>query len=174
MIRYLHITFFILIISALFFVTSALTSDNLSEEKAVPRGWPLAEGEGRITSVVGKRRDPFTGEFRFHNGVDIAAKTGTSVFATADGKVIEAETKGTRGLTLTYETAKGYIVSCTNLSKILVEKGDTVSRGQEVAYVGNSGRSTAPHLHYEIYFEGEVVNPEETFGFIHGTKVDTQ
>jgi murein DD-endopeptidase MepM/ murein hydrolase activator NlpD len=120
--------------------------------------WPL-EVPGTITSWFGYRKDPITGETKYHNGTDIAVPEGTPILAAADGTVTIANATDSYGGGYGYyvkikhnETYDSLYAHC---SKISVKKGDTVKKGQIIAYVGTTGRSTGPHLHFEIYKNGE-------------------
>lgn len=105
---------------------------------------------GYISDGFGYRRDPFSGERQFHYGVDISAPTGTPVYATADGVVRSTNFSGTYGKIIKIDHGYGYSTFYAHLSKMLVKPGDVVKRGQKIAEVGCTGRSTASHLHYEI------------------------
>ncbi len=122
----------------------------------IPLGPPVW---GKITSKYGYRRDPFTGKFMFHYGVDIKAPWGTPVRATAEGKVIFAGWKPGYGRTVIIKHAYGFKTVYAHLSKIEVKKGIWVKSGQIIGRVGSSGRATGPHLHYEIWRYSRHVNP---------------
>jgi murein DD-endopeptidase MepM/ murein hydrolase activator NlpD len=119
--------------------------------------------EGRITSRFGMRTDPMGGEdVGFHEGLDFANKIGTPVFATADGEVHFTGMQGTYGKVIYiahenngFETVYGHLVS------FAVRKGQKVRRGDLIGFMGNTGRSTGPHLHYEVRKSGRPLNPEE-------------
>lgn len=115
---------------------------------------------GRFTSGFGMRRDPFTGRMHFHYGIDLAAPIGTPVYAPADGVVkrIKREPRG-YGLLLEINHGMGITTRYGHLSKVLVKPGQKVKRGQIIARVGNTGRSTGPHLHYEVRVLNKPVNP---------------
>ncbi len=114
---------------------------------------------GYVSSRYGRRPDPFTGQMTFHRGLDFAAPVGSPVLAPANGRVKRASRKGSLGLLLEVEHANGLVTRYGHLDAILVEKGDRVERGQIVARVGNTGRSTGPHLHYEVVSNGRSENP---------------
>ena len=114
---------------------------------------------GYVSSRYGRRPDPFTGQVTFHRGIDFAARVGTPVIAPADGRVKRASRKGSLGLLLEIEHANGVTTRYGHLDGINVSKGDRVERGQVVARVGNTGRSTGPHLHYEVVQNGRSENP---------------
>jgi len=121
--------------------------------------WPLPAGYTRITSPFGMRFHPLTGTYSGHMGVDISAGIGTSVYAIDSGEVIFAgETKN--GGKSVYIKHKGGVVSkYMHLNSILVREGQNVNRKDLIAYSGNTGRSTGPHLHFQIELNGKPVNP---------------
>jgi murein DD-endopeptidase MepM/ murein hydrolase activator NlpD len=125
--------------------------------KAPPSLWPV---EGRLMDGFARRTDPFSGEGSFHRGVDITAPTGTSVRATADGVVVQAEmVAGGFGRLVIIDHGGSFQTCYAHLSKILVHAGQELSRGEVIGLVGTSGRTTAPHLHYEVRLGGAPVNP---------------
>ena len=112
------------------------------------------------SSGFGMRRDPFTGRRRMHHGLDLAGHRGTPICATANGKVARIQQRRTGlGWTVQVDHQYGYGTLYGHLSRILVKKGDRVDRGQKIAEMGSTGRSTAPHLHYEVHRKGRPVNP---------------
>ncbi len=121
-----------------------------------PLGYPV---RGWITSPYGYRRDPFTGRREFHEGVDIAAPIGAPIRAPADGVVVFVGRKPGYGKMVILDHGYGYSTAYGHCSKILVRIGQKVKRGQIIAKVGNTGRSTAPHLHYEVRVGKVAVNP---------------
>ncbi|NLW55987.1 MAG: peptidoglycan DD-metalloendopeptidase family protein [Firmicutes bacterium] len=125
-----------------------------------PTIYPLVV-KGYITSYFGYRRDPVTGrQGSFHEGIDIAARTGTPIRATAAGTVTIARNVGTYGLLVEIKHGNyGYSTRYAHNSKILVKEGQTVKKGDLIAYVGSTGKSTGPHLHYEVRFKNQPVNP---------------
>ena len=116
---------------------------------------------GRISSYFGYRKDPFSGKKKMHKGVDIAYKAGSSVLATADGVVIRVEKKNGYGKLV--ELDHGYKLSTLygHNKTILVKVGDIVKQGQAIATMGSTGRSTGPHVHYEVLRNGKQVNPQK-------------
>ncbi len=118
---------------------------------------------GYISSAFGKRRDPITGKRAMHKGVDISAPAKTSVFAPAPGRVIFAGWKGAFGKLIEIDHGNGIITRYAHLSRILVRKGQKVAFRQKIGKVGSTGRSTGPHVHYEIEYEGKVRNPVNFF-----------
>jgi len=131
---------------------------------STPSIWPI---KGRLSSHFGYRRSPFTGEREFHNGIDIAAKRNSPVVAPADGIVISVGRNRLAGRVLSIKHRDGLITKYAHLQKIIVKKGQYVKRGEKVALVGNSGRTTGPHLHYEVHIKGVPVNP---FPYIQSTE----
>jgi len=114
---------------------------------------------GYITSRYGYRTDPFTGSVKFHRGIDILAPKGTPIYAPADGRVLSVRKTRGYGLTLKIDHGNGIITFYAHLQKVHVKRGQRVHRGDLIAYVGNTGRSTGPHLHYEVHVRGVRVNP---------------
>ena len=112
-----------------------------------------------FTSNFGIRSDPFQGNARMHAGVDIPGATGTPIYATADGTVAHADRLGGYGNLVELDHGKGIATRYGHLSRILVAPGSHVVRGQLIALMGSTGRSTGPHLHYEVRIDGHAVNP---------------
>jgi murein DD-endopeptidase MepM/ murein hydrolase activator NlpD len=113
----------------------------------------------RYTSGFGVRIDPFNHRASLHPGLDMAAPTGTPVYATADGMISRAEPAGGYGNLVQIEHGKGLETRYGHLSRILVHDGQAVHRGDLIALVGSTGRSTGSHLHYEVRIDGHPVNP---------------
>jgi murein DD-endopeptidase MepM/ murein hydrolase activator NlpD len=124
--------------------------------RCLPLGTPVS---GNITSRFGKRKDPMNRKSAFHPGVDIRGKRGEKIYATADGVVIKSFRNGGYGNYVAIDHGNGYTTSYAHMKKYLVHKGDRVERGQVIGLVGNTGRSTGPHLHYEIALDDKVINP---------------
>jgi len=115
---------------------------------------------GKITNEFGFRRNPFGGRtYEFHAGMDINGERGDMVVAPANGTVIHAGWKGGYGNLVEIDHGNGLTTRYGHLSKIEVREGDVVSRGQLMAYVGSTGRSTGPHLHYELRINDKPINP---------------
>ncbi|MEJ2720662.1 MAG: M23 family metallopeptidase, partial [bacterium] len=114
---------------------------------------------GFVSSRFGRRMDPFTGRSSTHYGVDYSARLGTPIFATADGIVTFAGKWYQFGWTVEISHGEGFVTRYAHSSKILVKKGQRVKRGDVIARVGSSGRSTATHLHYEVIKDGKKKNP---------------
>ncbi|HEY2796690.1 MAG TPA: M23 family metallopeptidase [Thermoanaerobaculia bacterium] len=125
---------------------------------ATPTVWPV---HGAPTSGFGVRADPFTGQPAFHEGVDISTSRSEPVLATADGKVLRSGWAGEYGKAIEIAHGDRYTTLYGHLEATLVAEGQTVHRGDRVGLVGSTGRSTAPHLHYEVHVDGHPVNPLE-------------
>jgi murein DD-endopeptidase MepM/ murein hydrolase activator NlpD len=117
--------------------------------------------QGWTTSRFGYRISPFTGRREFHKGYDIANRHGTPIIATADGVISFTGPKGLLGNVVVVDHGHGMVTRFGHLDQILVKRGDAVKRGDTVALMGNTGRSTGPHVHYEIHLNGIPVNPEK-------------
>jgi murein DD-endopeptidase MepM/ murein hydrolase activator NlpD len=116
---------------------------------------------GWTTSRFGYRTSPFTNRREFHKGYDIANRLGTPITATADGVVSFTGPKGTLGKMVVIDHGHGMVTRYGHCHKILVKRGDAVKRGDTIALLGNTGRSTGPHVHYEVHLNGLPVNPEK-------------
>ncbi|MFD0621046.1 M23 family metallopeptidase [Paenibacillus sp. GCM10027629] len=123
----------------------------------MPTGWPTTSH--RLTSNFGYRRDPMTGRAAYHAGVDIAGKVGDPVFAAADGKVITTGSDNSRGKYIVIAHAKGYDTWYMHLNRIEVNEQDVVVKGDRIGRLGNTGRSTGPHLHFQIAREDQLIDP---------------
>lgn len=135
-----------------------MLNDQRSLLAAKPSGWPV---KGWMTSNFGMRRSPFTGKRKMHEGVDIASRTGTPVFATADGIVSKAETAAGYGKLVVIDHGYGYKTYYAHNSKIFVKVGQRVKRNERISAVGNTGSSTGSHVHYEVHLNGVPVNPKK-------------
>ena len=140
--------------------------DYLSQQRdiyiATPKGWPVV---GRISSTYGYREHPRTGLRDYHSGVDIASGPGTPVKATADGIVSYAGWSGGNGNLVALEHGLGFSTYYAHNRSVVVKVGQKIKRGDVIGYVGSTGNSTGPHLHYEVWKEGTSLNP---FTFIEG------
>jgi len=130
--------------------------DQRSLLASTPSVWPV---KGWLTSTFGSRTSPFTGTREFHKGLDIATRSGTPVIAPADGTVVYVAREGGYGLTVILDHGYGIRTQYGHLDGVDVKVGRRVKRGETFAKVGNSGRSTGPHLHYEVMANGASVNP---------------
>jgi len=124
--------------------------------QGVPIGAPVI---GKLTSNFGKRSSPFGREADFHTGIDIASIFNSTVVSSAEGEVIFAGRKGAYGKTILIKHKNGLETLYAHLSSILIKEGDKVHRGEKIGLLGTSGKSTGPHLHYEVRVDGRPVNP---------------
>jgi murein DD-endopeptidase MepM/ murein hydrolase activator NlpD len=123
---------------------------------STPSIWPT---NGWLSSRFGYRISPFTGKKEFHRGIDIATRMGAPIVAPADGIVLKIYSDHGYGKVLAVSHGYGVITRYAHLNKALVKKGQYVKRGETIALVGNSGRSTGPHLHYEVHLNRVAVDP---------------
>ena len=130
--------------------------DQKSLLASTPSIWPV---RGWTTSGFGYRTSPFTGRREMHRGVDVATRTGTPIIAPADGVVVFAGREGGFGNLVVLDHGYGIATRYGHCSKLNVKIGQKVKRGDVVGFVGNTGRSTGPHLHYEVAVNGVAVNP---------------
>ena len=133
-----------------------LPETQLSTLGIVPTLWPVL---GRITGVFGERLDPFSGEGAFHSGLDIASRYGDAVHATADGIIEEAGQRAGYGRVVVVDHGFGVTTWYAHLSAFKAQAGMHVKAGDVIGYEGDSGRSTGPHLHYEVRIYNTPVNP---------------
>lgn len=128
--------------------------------------WPIAAGF-RISSTFGYRKDPFTGNTKYHGGIDIAAPDGTPILAMADGTVITANATDSNGGGYGYHVKlrhnDSYVTVYAHCSRLAVANGQEVKKGQVIAYVGSTGRSTGNHLHFEVWKDGARTDPSSYF-----------
>lgn len=143
-------------------VKPALEATLLEEaerEAAFPDGKPLA-GEVEISSEFGLRRNPFgASNYEMHEGLDFKGPIGTPIYATAEGVVVKAQSGSGYGKHVVLDHGFGYETLYAHMSELTVEAGEKVDRGELVGYLGNTGRSSGPHLHYGIYRDNQPVNP---------------
>ena len=143
-------------------IESGLSSLKLDVDKrnalaaATPSIWPA---HGWLTSRVGSRPDPITGDKDFHQGLDISADQGSQVYATADGTVAHAAAESGYGNLIVLDHGYGLETRYGHLSRYNVRPGDKVKRGDVVGFVGSTGRATGSHLHYEVRVNGRLLNP---------------
>lgn len=124
---------------------------------SVPSRMPL--DNAALTSNFGMRTHPVIGGRRAHKGIDLAAPTGTPIYATADGVVSRANRFSSYGLFVSIEHGASLQTRFAHMSRIAVAEGEQVKKGDIIGYVGSTGRSTGPHLHYEVRVDGRAVNP---------------
>ena len=137
-------------------LTRNVTTADWIKANSAPNLWPV---EGQVTGSFGERIDPFNGEGAFHSGVDIGSSYGHPIVAPADGVVTVTDTMGGYGKTIMIEHGNGISTRYGHLSGFAVTVGQRVQRGEIIGYVGESGRSTGPHLHYEVRINDTPVNP---------------
>jgi murein DD-endopeptidase MepM/ murein hydrolase activator NlpD len=123
---------------------------------STPAIWPT---KGWLTSRFGNRVSPFTGARQFHGGIDIAGARGTDVIAPARGKVSFAGKRGPLGRSVTIDHGYGIRTTYGHNDELFVKRGQEIERGQVIASLGSTGRSTGPHLHYVVEVSGKAVNP---------------
>ena len=132
---------------------------------AIPAIQPVSNKNlSRMASGFGPRIDPIYKTKKFHAGMDFSAKTGTPIYATGNGKVIRVrKSRKGYGNHVKIDHGYGYITLYAHMQKYIVKKGQKVKRGEVIGYVGNTGKSVAPHLHYEVHKNGKKVNPVNFF-----------
>ncbi|MCU0287083.1 MAG: M23 family metallopeptidase, partial [Acidobacteria bacterium] len=140
---------------ALHYVESQI-NEQKSRLASTPALWPT---RGYITDTFGMRNHPITGARSFHSGLDIATQYGNKIVAPADGYVLLTENSGVMGNLICIDHGFGLSTRFGHLASFSVKEGDKVKRGQVIGYVGNTGRSTAPHLHYEVIYMSKNQNP---------------
>lgn len=130
----------------------------LEREAARPLGLPLP-GSAEVSSSFGLRANPFGRGQEFHAGIDFPGDTGTPVMATAAGKVDQAGRGGALGNHVAIDHGHGYRSIYGHLSRVLVKAGDTVAKGQVIGLLGSTGRSSGPHVHYALQYQGRTIDP---------------
>jgi len=134
-----------------------LIQDRHLKEESSPSGLPSEKGW--LSSAYGRRIDPFTGASAWHNGVDIAGKHGSEVLTVAGGVVTFSEERYGYGELVEITHDNGYVTRYGHNSELLVEIGEIVKKGQVISLMGTTGRSTGPHVHFEVYKNGRAVDP---------------
>jgi murein DD-endopeptidase MepM/ murein hydrolase activator NlpD len=127
-----------------------------------PTGWPVRKGW--ISSRFGERNDPFTGERVQHRGLDFAGTRGSEVLSVASGVVISAASRAGYGSTVEIDHGNGYQTRYAHNHELRVKAGDHVTAGQVIALMGDTGRASAPHVHFEVLRNGTRVNPSKFVG----------
>ncbi len=135
-----------------------LMSRNLHKE-VFPAGRPITKGW--LSSKYGTRNDPFTGKPEFHKGVDLAGKEGSGIISVAAGVVTWAGKRYGYGNLVEVTHGNGYVTRYGHAKEVLVKMGETIKKGQKVALLGNTGRSTGPHVHFEVWMDGHTVDPSK-------------
>lgn len=140
---------------------------SLNKEKmalSIPAIWPIdRKNLNNGIGSYGGRMHPILGVYKFHAGIDLGARTGTPVYATGNAKVIETHSRSGYGRQILIDHGFGYKTRYAHLSKVIVETGQEVKRGEKIGEVGNTGRSKGSHLHYEVIYMGHTVNPINYF-----------
>lgn len=126
-------------------------SDRYLSGKPIKKGW--------LSSYFGRRNDPFTGKAAWHHGLDFAAKDGSDIIAVAAGVVTWAGKRSGYGNMVEVNHGGGYVTRYAHAKKVLIKVGDVVDKGQAVALIGSTGRSTGPHVHFEVLRDNKPVNP---------------
>lgn len=143
-------------------VMEAVLMQKSLSKAVLPTSRPVATGW--YSSNFGWRVDPFTGKNAFHEGVDFMSEVGTPIYAAAGGVVTHAGPSTGYGNLVEIDHGNGLVTRYGHISKVLTKEGDVVLRGQEIAEVGNTGRSTGPHLHFEVRYNGVPQNPARYLG----------
>jgi len=143
-------------------VLESLLMSRSLHERVMPSGRPIAEGW--LSSRYGKRNDPFTGKQDFHKGLDFAGKKGSDVIVVGDGVVSWAGNRTGYGNLIEINHGNGYTTRYGHNQRHLVEVGEKVKKGQQIALMGSTGRSTGPHVHFEVLQNGKTVNPSKYIG----------
>lgn len=131
--------------------------ENQEELRVTPSIWPTESR--RITSLFGVRSDPFTGRARMHGGIDFGGTIGDPVYATADGTVVTSGKSAAEGLSIHIDHENGMSTKYMHLSKLIATHGTLVKKGEIIGLLGSTGRSTGPHLHYEVLINGVRQDP---------------
>ncbi len=138
-------------------VLNDLLIDEKLEQETRPQGRPVIHGW--ISSYFGKRTSPFTGKTETHRGVDFAGKAGNDVVAVAGGVVTHASKKGAYGFLVEIDHGNGYVTRYGHNQMVHVQVGEAIKRGQVIAKLGSTGRSTGPHVHFEVIKDGTRIDP---------------
>lgn len=146
-------------------ILEGLMAERQFADDAAVTGRPVRQGW--VSSPFGRRTDPFTGQLAWHSGIDFATSSaGADIIAVAAGVVTAAGDRDGYGLALDINHGNGYVTRYGHAEKLLVGVGDIITKGQTIAQVGSTGRSTGPHVHFEVYKHGRVVDPAS---YIHRT-----
>lgn len=132
------------------------------ESDLTPTGWPVKKGW--ISSRYGERTDPFSGRRTHHDGLDFVGKRGTDVLSVANGVVVWAGSSGGYGKTVEIDHGNGYQTRYAHNDSLEVQPGDAIKAGQVIAKLGSTGRTSAPHVHFEVLLNGKTVNPSNFVG----------
>lgn len=128
----------------------------------IPSLWPIGEGNGYVTMGFGQNRHPFTQQWYIHTGIDLATGySGSPIIATADGQVVTVEYDTGWGNYIIIKHKHGFFTRYAHLQSYTVQRGQSVQQGQVIGYLGNTGISTGPHLHYEVHIGADIVDPAQ-------------
>jgi len=136
-----------------------LLLDRNLEYERTPAGWPVSSGW--ISSGFGERNDPFSGKRAQHNGLDFAGIKGSDILGVASGVVTWSGSRQGFGKLLEIDHGNGYVTRYAHNEELLVKVGDGVSAGQTIAKMGETGRASSPHVHFEVLYKGKAVNPNQ-------------
>jgi murein DD-endopeptidase MepM/ murein hydrolase activator NlpD len=140
-----------------FGVVDTILTEQRQKAWQLPANLPTSSG--LRSSLYGWRIDPFTGRQSFHEGLDFIGDIGTPIYAAAGGRVLRAERHPEYGNMVEIDHGNGITSRYAHASALMVQEGDIVKSGQKIALLGNSGRSTGPHMHFEIRYKGVAQNP---------------
>ncbi|MHA7880953.1 MAG: M23 family metallopeptidase [Saccharospirillum sp.] len=143
-------------------VLNALMGERQIQSATFVAGRPIERGW--LSSRFGYRNDPFNGRLAWHNGIDFAGPEGSNIIAVAAGIVTVAREDGGYGYRVDINHSNGYVTRYAHAKELLVQVGDIVKKGDVIALMGNTGRSTGPHVHFEVHYQGDAVDPAE---YIH-------
>ncbi|MDR2110836.1 MAG: M23 family metallopeptidase, partial [Spirochaetaceae bacterium] len=127
----------------------------------IPSIWPIKNGIGHISQLFGQNENPFTGQYYIHKGIDLSTyRQGDPIVATADGQVVTVDYEGGGfGNYIIIKHKHGFYTRYAHLQSFRVHTGQKVQQGEVIGYIGNTGLSTGPHLHYEVHIGSDVVDP---------------
>lgn len=145
-------------------ILEGLMAERQFQSNVFVTGRPVAKGW--LSSPFGRRIDPINGRLAWHSGVDFASESGADIVSVAAGVVTAAGDRSGYGLSVDVNHGNGYVTRYGHAEKLLVDVGDIIKKGQAIALVGSTGRSTGPHVHFEVYKNGRVVDPAT---YIHRT-----
>jgi len=138
-------------------VLESMLMSNKLQQKVSPTGRPIVKGW--MSSYYGMRSDPFSGKREHHKGIDFAGKEGSAVIAVAEGVVTKASGRSGYGKLVEVNHGNGFVTRYGHNKKLLVKVGDKLAKGDKIALMGSTGRSTGPHVHFEVLKNGRNVNP---------------
>ncbi|PWM08192.1 MAG: hypothetical protein DBX98_01245 [Clostridiales bacterium] len=131
----------------------------VTTEPLISEDWINPVDNGIITSPCGSRINPILSTEEFHNGIDIAAEEGSNVYAVRSGYVTDVHVSDTYGNVISFNTDDGYTITYNHLQKVFPKIGEKIIQGEVIAYVGSTGLTTGPHLHYTVTLNGMLMDP---------------